>query len=467
MIKGELATAAALFSELIALEPTAASYLKRAALNQRRRDWHGVVADASAALTAASDAATGAANAAADPAVRKALLLRGQARTHMGDCAAAVPDLVAAGPDGATHADRAQRCAAAFTALAAAEARTGGQSPASLSAPLRVELQTALDGIITLQLGTPEHFRTRAELALLRGDFHAVILDTRPVLQANAEDMRALLLRGDAYYMLGEHANAVSHYKQGLRSDPEHRELQRRFKLARTVSKKLEEAEEATQQGRHADAVRKLDEALAADPRPRVLTGQLEEKKCAALTQAPGRAKDAIALCEAVAHRVNTADAWCQLGDAHMAGEDWAAAEKVFGRAAQMDQGSQRARQGVHRAQLEVKKASRKDYYKALGVAKTAGKKEIKKAYLKLAKQFHPDMVTGEQEKAEAETRFHSIGEAYEVLIDEEKRGRYDRGEDIEVPQGHPGHRGGGFPFPFGGFGGQGGQGGSFHFNFG
>ena len=166
---------------------------------------------------------------------------------------------------------------------------------------------------------------------------------------------------------------------------------------------------------------------------------------------------------------MNSADAWCQVGEAHFVREDWAAAEAAFNKASQTDQNSQCGRQGVHRAQVEVKKASRKDWYKILGVAKTANKKVIKKAYLKLAKQHHPDMVQGEAEKAEAESRFHDIGNAYEILIDDEKRGKYDRGEDIEMPQG-PRGGGHGFPFPFHGFpggGGGGGGGGGFHFHFG
>jgi curved DNA-binding protein len=64
-----------------------------------------------------------------------------------------------------------------------------------------------------------------------------------------------------------------------------------------------------------------------------------------------------------------------------------------------------------------------KDYYKVLGVPKTATEKEIKTAYRKLARQFHPDMNPGDKK---AEARFKEIGEANEVLSDPEKRKRYD-----------------------------------------
>ena len=63
-----------------------------------------------------------------------------------------------------------------------------------------------------------------------------------------------------------------------------------------------------------------------------------------------------------------------------------------------------------------------KDYYEILGVSRTASADEIKKAYRKLARQYHPDV----NKSAGAEARFKEINEANEVLGDAEKRKRYD-----------------------------------------
>lgn len=70
-----------------------------------------------------------------------------------------------------------------------------------------------------------------------------------------------------------------------------------------------------------------------------------------------------------------------------------------------------------------VKDMEFKDYYKVLGVSKTASKDEIKKAYRKLAQQYHPDI---NKDNPDAENKFKDISEAYEVLKDDDKRSKYD-----------------------------------------
>ena len=107
-----------------------------------------------------------------------------------------------------------------------------------------------------------------------------------------------------------------------------------------------------------------------------------------------------------------------------------------------------------------------KDYYKSLGVPKDAKPAEIKKAYRKLARQFHPDANKGD---SVAEERFKEVSEAYDVLSDDERRKEYDEARTLfgaggfgrrGAPAGAGGPGGGGFAFDLGDlFGQPGGQG--------
>ena len=97
--------------------------------------------------------------------------------------------------------------------------------------------------------------------------------------------------------------------------------------------------------------------------------------------------------------------------------------------------------------------AEKRDYYEVLGVAKTASEDEIKSAYRKLAKKYHPDLNPG---NAEAEAKFKEVNEAYGVLSDADKRAKYDQYGTADPQAGF----GGGFSGGFGGFGGGGFSGG-------
>lgn len=95
--------------------------------------------------------------------------------------------------------------------------------------------------------------------------------------------------------------------------------------------------------------------------------------------------------------------------------------------------------------------ADKRDYYEVLGVAKTASEDEIKKAYRKLARQYHPDF---HPDDAECADKFKEINEAYEVLSDSDKRSRYDQFGHAGVdPNYQGGGYGGGNPFSGSGFG--------------
>ncbi len=94
---------------------------------------------------------------------------------------------------------------------------------------------------------------------------------------------------------------------------------------------------------------------------------------------------------------------------------------------------------------------SKRDYYEVLGVGREASDADIKRAYRKLAKQYHPDVNPGDKN---AEAKFKEVSEAYEILSDQQKKSRYDQFGHAGVDPNSFGGAGAGFgDFDFGGIG--------------
>ncbi|XP_021745415.1 dnaJ protein P58IPK homolog [Chenopodium quinoa] len=299
----------------------------------------------------------------------------------------------------------------------------------------------------------------KVKLLLASQDYSGAIAETGYILKEDENNLDALLVRGRAYYYLADHDVAMRHYQKGLRLDPEHSELKKAYFGLKKLQKKTESAETNVEKGKLRLAVEDYKAALALDPVHIAHNVHLHLGLCKVLVKL-GRGKDAVNSCTVVLNiDEELVEALVQRGEAKLLVEDWEGAVEDLKNAAQKSQ-DRSIREALVRAENALKLSKRKDWYKILGVSKTASVAEIKRAYKKLALQWHPDK--NSENREEAENKFREIAAAYEVLGDEEKRVRYDRGEDEEgMGMGGGGYGFGGFD-PFGG--GGGGQQYTFHF---
>ncbi|ODQ79105.1 hypothetical protein BABINDRAFT_14101 [Babjeviella inositovora NRRL Y-12698] len=134
----------------------------------------------------------------------------------------------------------------------------------------------------------------------------------------------------------------------------------------------------------------------------------------------------------------------------------------------QQQQHFHRQQQQQQQQQYQQPLKPKHDYYKILGVPRTADDTTIRKAYRDMTKKFHPDKYRGDATAEQIEEKMTQINHAYEVLGDKDLRARYDKGEDPNDPeagrrQQTQHHQN---PFAGGGFGGFGGFGGNSHFKF-
>jgi DnaJ family protein C protein 7 len=290
-----------------------------------------------------------------------------------------------------------------------------------------------------------------------------------PELTSNTD---FLFVRGLALYYDGGPDNAKKTWKEALRLDPDNSRCREALRRMNRQEEAKEKGNTAFKANNYEDAVKYYTEGIEQDPKNKNLVSQMYANRAAAKMKMKDY-KDALNDCDkAIQFNENYAKAYLRRGEIRMELGEFEDAKKDFNQCQQLDP-SLNARQRIKDAELEAKKAARKDYYKILGVEKTANDDEIKKAYKKLALKWHPDKNGQDDEtRTAAEIKFKDINEAYSVLSDQQKRQRYDSGVDLEDMGGFGG---GGFDpnvifqtfFGGGGggdfFGGQGGHGGHDH----
>lgn len=444
VLAGKLTEATELYSKVIALEPTAQSYYKRATIAVRRKKYEKAIPDLEKALEL-------------DPTFTKPLSHLARSKMAVGDCSAAVKGFEAILKTKPTDKTSLKRLAEAKDCVKHLN------NADHFAKSNKQQEKVALDAALAYAPNCLDLIKRRSKVLFALKQYHDVLSDTRTLLNANKQDLDALAIRGQAYYYLADHDTAINHYKQGLRSDPDHKELKTLYKALQKYLRQLKRADEDLNNRDYKSAADTYMALIQQDPGHVNFNGQLYFKSCGALIKAKD-VSTAVAHCsKALEFEQNNIDFWMKRAEAYLEAEDYDKAIADYKKATEIDRNNRAAKEGLQFAEKQKKMAGRKNYYKILGVDKSATKSEIKKQFRKMALQYHPDKAQGEEAKEEAEAKFKEIGEAYEILWDEEKRAKYDRGEDINPP---PGQRGGGFPQGFNPFGGRPG-GGGFKFKFG
>lgn len=300
-----------------------------------------------------------------------------------------------------------------------------------------------------------------SEMALEKEEYEQVVAITGRLLKSDANNKEALVLRGKAYFYLYEHDMAKRHFGEALNLDPDYEPARKEFTRVKTYDRKKAAADAAVNERNWQEAKDACSSALHLDQKHRRANVGLWFGLCRANFYLKDYDGAASACANTLVLDSSHRDAKVYRIKSLMELERFDEAQVQAREAWQQHQGDHAVHEVMQEAEKRLKMSKRKDYYKILGIEKTASDREIKRVFRALAMKHHPDKVAPE-EKSAAEKKFHDISEAYEVLLDEEKRARYDAGEDLEDQQGHPGQ---GHPFFHGNMGGGFHQ--QFHFQWG
>lgn len=237
------------------------------------------------------------------------------------------------------------------------------------------------------------------------------------LLRNNSQDPEALVLRGRVLYYQGENDKAIQSFRMACNCDPDFRDAVKWLRIVQRLDRMKEEGNADFKAGRWQAAIQKYTDALDIDPSNKSMNAKLLQNRAQCKIKLK-QYDEAIADCERATSldpgynkaRRTKANALGQAGRWEDSVREWKALQELEPEDAGI-------RKEIRKAELELKKSQRKDYYKILGIEKDAGPDDIKKAYRKMAVKFHPDKNPGNDE---AEAKFKDLQEAYETLSDPE-----------------------------------------------
>jgi len=293
----------------------------------------------------------------------------------------------------------------------------------------------------------------RSECYLGLGNVIHAISDIRTVTKLTSDNTAAYFKLANLHYQIGEADESLAEIRECLKLDPEHKDCYPLYKKLKKVAKFLTAAKDTRERQEWEECVSNAQKVLKNEPTVEGIRFHAYDRLCHCQKEA-GNTVESRKACSDAIKIEDEPRLYCDRAEAYLLEDMFDEALKDFRTALEKDEGFARAKEGMAKAQKLQKQAGKRDYYKILGVKRSATKKEISKAYKKLALEWHPDKFQDEEEKKVAEKKFMDIASAKEVLSDPEMRQKYDAGEDPLDPENgggdHPFRQNGGFHFPGG-----------------
>lgn len=269
----------------------------------------------------------------------------------------------------------------------------------------------------------------RANAYLEVGDQLSAVSDMRSVNRLTQDSTRGFFKLASLLYEIGHAADALKEIRECLKLDPEHKDCFPLYKKIKKIDKFLADAQSLSDNHQYAECVETASKVLKHEKTVQMIIFSAKQLLCRCTVKNEDFT-DAIKHCREALEIYNDPQVLCDRAEAYLGTEMYDDAIHDYKAAIEIDEHLQRAKEGIEKAKRLQKQSERRDYYKILGLKRTATKQEVIKAYRKQAQKWHPDnFATNEAEKKIAEKKFIDIAAAKEVLTDPEKRRQFDQGK--------------------------------------
>ncbi|CAG4976823.1 unnamed protein product [Parnassius apollo] len=273
----------------------------------------------------------------------------------------------------------------------------------------------------------------RAECYIALNDLFSAVSDIRSVNRLQQDSTDGYYRLATLLYQLGHVSDSLKEIRECLKLDPEHKKCFPFYKKVKKVDKLLLDCEQYSESREYGRCIESANKLLTVEDEVTLVVFEAKRWLCSCYAK-DEMYTEAVAACGAALALQKDARLLCDRGDALLGLEMYDDAILSYKQALELEEGLQRAKDGLSRAQKLQKQSEQRDYYKILGVKRSASKQEITKAYRKAAQKWHPDNYHGDDKKI-AEKKFIDIAAAKEVLTDPEKRAQFDAGNDPLDPE--------------------------------
>jgi len=310
-------------------------------------------------------------------------------------------------------------------------------------------------GFISIRMSRAACYEATAQYGQAVGDVSRAV-------KLKSGNIKGYFLLSRLHFKTGDRAESLKAIRECVKLDDSFKEAFTFYKMLKKFNKVMDKVQTNFEQKRYAELVDNAVKARALETENTyTYQNEINEKVCVSLGKL-SRTEEAMAACNAtLALNPKSVEAVLVRSEIYIEAAEFQSAIDDLQAAADFEENNNRVKEKLQRAQKLLKQSLKRDYYKILGVPRNARKKEITKAYRKLAMEWHPDQHQGEEDKKIAEAKFMDIASAKEVLTDEKMRRQFDDGEDPLDAEQERERQQGGFN-PFGGGGGQ-----RFHFRHG